>query len=297
MNTKITVAGATGNLGGRIIAALRKQGADVRAIVRPGTTADKLEKLRQNGVEIVEVDMSSVPDLTRALQGTSCVVSALQGLRDVIVEAQSVLLAAAVAAQVPRFIPSDYCSDYTKLPVGENRNFDLRHEFRERLDAAPIAPTSILNGAFGEILTYGTPLLDFKTNTVGYWGRDDFRVDFTTMDDTAAFTAMAALDASTPRVLRIAGIQISASELAAVAEVVMKTPFKLVNMGSLKGLSAHNKAERAAHPEGENDIYAPWQMTQYNHSMFSVQLEPLDNDRYPDMQWTSVQEVLANVNN
>lgn len=175
--TTVTVAGATGNLGERIVAALVKQGAEVRAIVRPGTAGDKLEKLRQNGVDIREVDMTSVPDLARALEGTSCVVSALQGLRDVIVDAQSTLLAASVQAKAPRFIPSDFCSDYTKLPVGENRNFDLRREFHDRLDKAPIAATSILNGAFGEILTYGTPLLDFKAKTVGYWGRDDFRVD------------------------------------------------------------------------------------------------------------------------
>lgn len=293
MTKTIAVAGATGNLGGRIIAALSKQGADVRAIVRPGTAQDKLDKLRQQGVAIVEVDMASVPDLSHALEGTDCVVSALQGLHDVIVDTQSALLAAAVAAQVARFIPSDFCSDFTKIPVGENRNFDLRHEFRERLDAAPIAATSILNGAFGEILTYGPPILDLKNKTVGYWGSDDFRVDFTTMDDTAAFTAAAAMDSSTPRILRIAGIQISASELAAVAEVTMQTPFKLVDMGSLEELSAHNKRERAAHPEGENEVFASWQMTQYNHSMFSTQLEPLDNQRYPQLHWTTASEVLA----
>ena len=293
MNTTITVAGATGNLGGRIVAALIQQGAQVRAIVRPGTAGDKLDKLRKQGVEVREVDLSSVPDLTRALQSTSCVVSALQGLHDVVVDAQSVLLEAAVAAKVPRFIPSDFCSDLTKSPRGENRNFDLRHEFAGRLDAAPIQATSILNGAFGEILTYGTPLLDFKTKTVGFFGSADHRVDFTTMDDTAAFTAMAALDAQAPRHLRIAGIQISPKELAAVAEVVMKTPFQLVDMGSLEALSAHNKAERAAHPEGENEVFASWQMTQYNYSMFSTQLEPLDNARYPQLGWTTANDVLS----
>lgn len=275
------------------MAALKQQGADVRALVRTGTDGDKLDKLRQQGAQIVEVDMASAPDLTRALEGADCVVSALQGLHDVIVEAQSTLLEAAVAAKVPRFIPSDFCSDFMKVPMGENRNFDLRHEFREHLDAAPIAATSILNGAFGEILTYGTPLLDFKEKTVGYWGSDDFRVDFTTMDDTAAFTAAAAIDDATPRVLRIAGIQISAAELAAVAEVVMKKGFELVDMGSLETLSAHNKAERAAHPEGETQVFSSWQMTQYNHSMFSTQLEPLDNNRYPQLRWTTAQQVLG----
>jgi hypothetical protein len=41
------------------------------------------------------------------------VVSALQGLRDVIVEMQTVLLYAAIKADAPRFIPSDYSIDFT----------------------------------------------------------------------------------------------------------------------------------------------------------------------------------------
>ena len=56
------------------------------------------------------------------------------------------------------------------LPVGLNRNFDLRRDFHERLDKAPIKSTSIFNGAFAEILTYNIPILDFKKNMVGFWG-------------------------------------------------------------------------------------------------------------------------------
>jgi hypothetical protein len=46
-------------------------------------------------------------------------VSALSGLREVIVDAQKVLLDAAVAASVPRFIPSDYSLDFTEFKDGE----------------------------------------------------------------------------------------------------------------------------------------------------------------------------------
>ena len=72
------------------------------------------------------------------------------------------------------------------------------------LDKAPIQATSILNGAFAEILTYNIPLLDIKQQQVGYWEDADWKIDFTTMDNTAAFTAAAALDPTTPRFLRIA---------------------------------------------------------------------------------------------
>lgn len=293
MTTTILLAGATGDLGGRILKALLEQGADVRALVRPGTDAGKLAKLEQPGVTISQVDLSDVAGLTQACDGVSCVVSALQGLRDVIVDAQSALLDAALAAGVPRFIPSDFSSDYTQLPAGYNRNFDLRREFSAHLDTTAMAGTSILNGAFAELLTYNMPFLDLKKNSVGYWEDADWRVDFTTMDNTAAYTAAAALDPSTPRILRIASFQISANEMAAAAEEVTSQKFAVIRMGSRDELAAYNRRERAAHPEGETEVYPGWQRGQYMHSMFSVRNEPLDNDRYPAVAWTPVRDVIG----
>ncbi|MGA3169247.1 MAG: NmrA family NAD(P)-binding protein, partial [Terriglobia bacterium] len=91
-DSTIVVAGATGNLGGRIARALLERGASVRALVRHGTARDKLERLQELGVTIVSVDLSSASQVTPACSCASCVVSALQGLRDVIVETQTVLL-------------------------------------------------------------------------------------------------------------------------------------------------------------------------------------------------------------
>lgn len=283
---KILVAGGTGNLGSRIIRELLKRGADIRAVIRPNTELKKIAELKQYNIGVIQTDMTNINELTLACQEVDCVVSALQGLRDVIVDVQTVLLSAAVNAGVPRFIPSDFASDFIKQPHGENRNFDLRREFHERLDRAPIAATSILNGAFAELLSNNTPLLNLENNTVGYWEDPDRRLDFTTMDNTAAYTAAAALDTSTPRILRIAGFQVSPKELATIAGTVKEKEFKLVNMGSLAELAEHNKQERAAHPEGENELYPAWQQGQYMQSMFSVQLAPLDNHRYPDVEWT-----------
>ena len=293
MNSLIVIAGATGDLGGRLVTALLARGAAVRALVRPGTDPAKTDHLAQRGVEVVRVDFSDAAALQQACAGASCVVSTLAGLRDVIVDTQSHLLAAAVAAGVPRFIPSDFASDYTRLPDGQNRNFDLRREFQQILDKAPLAATSILNGAFGEILTYNVPLLDFKQQQVGYWEDPDWRIDFTTMDDTAAFTAAAALDEATPRLLRIASFQISPRELAAVAEEVKKKPFPLVRLGTRAELAARIQQVRVANPAGEQELYANWQQMQYMLSMFSVQNEPLDNARYPGLSWTGVPQVLA----
>jgi len=184
----VVLAGASGDLGERVARALVARGATVRALTRPDAEA-----------------------MRSACAGADCVVSTLSGLRPVIVDAQTQLLQAAVAAAVPRFIPSDYSIDYTAIPAGSNRNLDLRREFMERLNGAPIAGTSVLNGAFADMLTGTAPLILFNRRRVLYWHDADQEMDFTTMDDAAAFTADAALDAGAPRFLRVAGDQVSAA--------------------------------------------------------------------------------------
>jgi NmrA-like family len=296
MKNTILVAGGTGNLGGRIVRDLIKRGAKVRAIVRPETDSEKIEKLKQLGAEVISVDMSNADELKSACQDVSCVVSALSGLRDVIVDGQTKLLDAAIAAGVPRFIPSDFAADFTRLPGGDNRNFDLRKEFHQYLDKSAIKSTSIMNGAFTDILTYGTPLYDFRNYTVGYWGDDaDWKIDFTSMDNTSDYTAAAALDSETPRVLRIASFQVSPNDLVSMGGEIKGKKFKLVPLGSLEDFAAANKKDRAAHPEGEKEVFPDWQGRQYLHSMFSVHNDQLDNDRYPDIEWTSATDIMAKI--
>lgn len=290
----IVLAGATGNLGGRIAGAILKQGGNLRALVRRTSEPDKAAELRRQGAEIVEVDFTSISELTEACRGGTCVVSALSGLREVIVETQAQLLDAAVKAGVARFIPSDFSIDFTKLPPGTNRNLDLRREFHERLDEARIAATSILNGMFMDLLTGEAPFILFKFKRVVCWENPDQLMDMTTMNDTAAYTAAAALEDSTPRFLRIAGDQISARAMVAAASEVTGTNFRLFRPGGLKRLGRMIKFTRAIMPKSDA-LYPPWQGMQYMHNMYSGQakLEPLDNDRYPDMQWTTVRDFLA----
>ena len=293
-DSTIVLAGATGNLGGRIARALRERGASVTALVRPGTAPDKLERLQKLGVTITSVDLNSASQLKEACSGASCVVSALAGLADVIEDTQSVLLDAAVEAGVPRFIPSDFSIDFTKFRPGQNRNLDLRRNFHKRLDQAPIAATTIFNGGFAELLTGQMPLILFKFRRVLYWGSADQRMDFTTIDNTAAFTACAALDTSTPRFLHIAGDRISARELAAVLSEVTGKEFRLFRAGGLGILGTLIKVARTVAP-GEKELYPAWQGMQYMRNMFDgrAKLDPLDNNRYPSIRWTTVRDVLS----
>ena len=289
----IVVAGATGRLGGLIAAALRERGAPVRAIVRQGTPKDKRIPLERIGADVVAADYDDATQLIRACDGVACVVSALAGLRDVIIGAQSSLLDAAVTAGVPRFIPSDFAIDFYKMPAGYNRNLDLRREFAERLRSAPIAATSVLNGMFADLLRGQAPFILSPIRRVVYWRDADQPMDFTTIEDTAAFTAAAALDAATPRFLRIAGGVANARELAAIAGEVNGERFRLLRAGELTRLEKIIRFTQRVAP-GTDDVYPPWQGMQYMHNMYDgrAKLEPLDNDRYGGLRWTGVREVL-----
>ncbi|HEX4297165.1 MAG TPA: NmrA family NAD(P)-binding protein [Devosia sp.] len=288
----IAIAGATGRLGQLIAGALRERGATVRALVRPGTAPERLRGL--SGAAIVEADYSDPASLNRALAGTDVVVSALNGLRDIIVTAQAALLDAAVANRVGRFIPSDYAADIFRLAAGENRNFDLRREFRTgHLQQAPIASTSILVGGFMELLLRGR-MIDFAAHAVNYWGSPEQPLDYTTMADTARIAAAVALDPHAPDILRISGDRITARQVAAAAGEVLGTPFALNRLGSVEELAALIAGERAAHPEAESEVFPRFQQLQYTHNMQSGRgtLEPLDPPRY-DLKLTTVRQLLA----
>ncbi len=222
----IVLAGAGGDLGGRIAKALVARGADVRALVRPEVKPDERRRIEGYGATIVAADPRSVDDMAAACTGAACVVSALNGLRDVMIDRQGVLLDAAVKAGVPRFIPSDYAADFTKTRPGDNRNFDLRCEFMAIADRAPIKVSSILNGAFLDMLGAEVPIIQPGIHRVLYWHDADQLLDFTTKDDVAAYTAAAAMDDDTPRILRIAGDSVTAREIAAAMSAVTGERFR-----------------------------------------------------------------------
>lgn len=290
----IVIAGATGNLGGRIARELRHRGAAVRVIVRPGTSPERLAKLREQQIQIVEVDLHARAEVAMACEGASCVVSTLLGLDKTLIDAQGALLDAAVEAGVPRFIPSDYAMDFTKIAPGLNRNFDLHRKFRERLECSPIRSTSVFSGAFMNLLTGEAPLVLFRFKRVLYWGNGpDQIIDFTTMDDTAAYTAEVALDPRAPQILRIAGEQISAAGLVAAASELSGKRFRLLRGGSLRRLQRLSNIVRAFTPNSDSP-FPVWQGMQYLYCMFegSGMLKPLDNQRYSNLTWSGVRTVI-----
>jgi uncharacterized protein YbjT (DUF2867 family) len=297
MAKTILVAGATGKLGGKIVNALIEQGAEVRAIVRAESDRAKVGLLREKGVKIFQAEMRNRSEVAAACAGADCVVSALSGLREVIIDAQKMLVEGAVEAKVPRFIPSVFSLDYTNLVPGANRNLDWRREFDEYLKTAPIRSTRIFNGAFMDLLTTDMPLILYRFKRILCWGDPSVTMDLTTMDNVAEFAAHAALETEAPEILRIAGDSVSAVDVKEIMSEITGKDFRLFRAGSINLLNIIIKIARFFAP-AKDKLYPAWQGMQYMRDMMEGRavINEHDNGRFPEMRRTSVKEFLTSQN-
>jgi len=285
MKMRALVVGASGRLGSKIVHELLALGATVRVTHRAGSNPEQVAKLRATGAELVTADLSDEASLLRACEGIDVVVSSVQGLRDTIVDGQTRLLRAAEKARVARMIPSDYSLDFHKTTKGGNRSSDTRREFNRVLDTSSVRGTSLLCGAFMDLLLWGAFGPDAKTGVYKVWGDENQPYDFTSTDDVAKYAAAVALDADAGRVVRVVGDVVSPQKLAKVFEEVRGVKVTIEHLGSLDELERTIDKLRAA-DEAKANVFPVWQQLQYARDMASGlgNLSPLDNDRYPSIR-------------
>jgi uncharacterized protein YbjT (DUF2867 family) len=293
MDKTILLLGATGNLGGKIADALLQENAKVKALVRTSTDTAKIAALEAKGIQVVVVDTNNIPAIAAHCAGAHCMVSALAGLQDTIIDTQKNFLDAAVQAGVPRFIASDYCIDYTNLVPGKNRNLDSRRDFAKLLDSANIQATSIFNGAFMELLTGEMPLILFKKHKILCWGNPNQLMEFTTTHNIANYTAKAALEASTSRHLHIAGDKLSCANFVTLMAAISGRQYKIFRPGGIGLLNTLIKITRFFSP-AKKELYPAWQGMQYMRDMMEGRIDVTKNDnaRHKAMQWTTVKDYL-----
>ena len=292
MSKVILVAGATGNLGSKIVDELLKLDVHVKALVRAQTDFVKINHLAKKKVEICQVKVFSIDEIAKICEGVDCVVSVLAGFEDTIFDAQKILVQAAIQAKVPRFIPSDFSTDFTNLIYGKNRNLDFRKKFHDYLNQQPIKATSIFNGAFMELTTGDMPLIMFGKNKILCWGNADIKMDFTTTYNIATYTAYAALDDTTPRYLRIAGDSLSCNDVSDVMTQLTNSPYKIFNPGGI-GLFSIIISVTKFFDFSKKELYPAWQGMQYMRDMMEGRavIDKHNNERY-SIAWTRLKEYI-----
>jgi len=178
--------------------------------------------------------------LDAVTQDVDVVVSALQGGDDVIVHGQIALAEAAVRHGVRRFMPSDFAIDLLRAPPGAPQ-FEARKAADRVIDAMDLDVMHVLNGGFmDQMLNPAYPqLVDVEQGTVRYWGTGDEVFDLTTVDDTAAFAARLATDASAqPGIHTISGARVTFNGIARELEAVLGVTMRPTVWGDVDQLRA-----------------------------------------------------------
>jgi uncharacterized protein YbjT (DUF2867 family) len=293
--TTYLVMGAAGDLGHRILKALMgtKEGKRVRAGVRGGSTG-KHASLARNwsaaGVTVLDAELHNAESLKRACDGVDTVISAVQGGPETIIDGQAKLLDASVKAGISRFVPSDFSEDLFSIPEGINPYLDWRRTFDLRVEPSGIGYMHFLNGGFMDAVFSSPGLIDTQAGTITYWGDGEIPLDFTSMDDVAAYLAAAASNPyALNTVVEIAGDRRTIAEIASDFEAVTGQSLKPVRRGSIEEGYAELKRMEAA---GANAM--AMLPLQYLLPMMSGegQLRRLANDRYPAVRRTPLRDFM-----
>ncbi|CZR58047.1 related to 2`-hydroxyisoflavone reductase [Phialocephala subalpina] len=173
----VAIAGATGTLGPHVLKALVNAGFQVTVLTR-----SKKPGASDANAKVLEVDFASVESLTTALKDIDAVVSTVGGTA---IDGQTILIDAAIAAGVKRFIPSEYGTVTTSPKLETYPLYSsmtkIRKYLQEKASAGKLTWTVLACGCFLEFL-FGTPtLLDFANHKVNLYDEGDNRMSSTSM--------------------------------------------------------------------------------------------------------------------
>jgi len=286
------VVGATGKLGGLIVNHLLEYpNLSVRILVRPKTFEEKkdiMEGLKRQGIEIFVGEVEGEP-LNKALEGVHTVISAVIGGPEVILDAQRRLLQAAESAGVKRIVPSDFSFDMSRLDDGDNFFSDLRRTFAKDVANTKLKSLSIGNGFFYETaFLQFSHLFDFKDNSINYYGDGEAKVNWTSYDDTARFTAAAVANPELEGVLRFAADTVTFNEFANAYERATGKKLTRYSLGPVQDLKNQVKEAWVKYhnpfavlPDGRFVIAGQyhWPIAEGKTSF-----KTLDNDRFPEIK-------------
>ena len=293
----VLVVGVTGMLGNQIASyLLERNDCKVRALIRPGGYTNKKAEIIKNlcniGLETFEGDLLSPDSLFSACEDVDTIISAVQGNEDVIVEGQKNLIEAAEKTGVAKMIPSDFSVDIHKLDYADSVWLAPRKQANEAFEGRSVRPISVLNGAFMEVAI--NPMLgivNWEDNIFTYWGDDQTLCDFTSINDSAKFTAAVAVDDSfSGRSLRVAGDVLSMRKLHELYEEFAGRKLEYRCGGTISDLKEKIAIIRKKDPSNI-PAYGLYQSL-YVMMSGKGKLDPLDNARYSDFEPLTFREFL-----
>jgi uncharacterized protein YbjT (DUF2867 family) len=221
----ILVAGATGELGGRVVRLLRNRDEQVRGLVRPSSDAGGVESV---GAEVARGELADPATLAAACAGVGTVICTATAIArelagvagGTVDEVDRVgignLIQAAEEAGVERFVYVSYAGVEAGLGFPLERA-KLANE--QRLEAAGMRRVVVRPDAFQEVHLGPPGQFDVAGGKVGVLGRGDTRRRFVATDDIAALLVELALEAEPPELIEVGGPEaLSKNEAIAFVE-------------------------------------------------------------------------------
>jgi uncharacterized protein YbjT (DUF2867 family) len=184
------VVGATGNVGGSVVRALRDQGKPVRAMVRETSDPERVRSLEEFGAEVVRGELRDPNSLARACAGVTTVVSGATAITalgtDSITavdrDGQLSLVDAATDAGVDHFI---YVS-YTRHVDTDDPLTEAKRAVEKRLPESGMAFTILRPSYFME-MWLGPPLgWELEAGSARVLGTGEQRVSWISAQDVVA---------------------------------------------------------------------------------------------------------------
>lgn len=190
----VLVVGGTGHVGGKVVDELLARGKSVRALVRPGSDASKLEA---KGVEIARGDMLDLDSLVAAMTGADAVITSAAGYTrrdkralEIDTTGNTNLAVAASRTGVRRFI---LVSILTSDQTPDVPHFWHKKLTEDKLEELGVPFVALRPGAFLDQITQmgGDP---FEKKRLTWFGTKTVPLTFVLTSDLAGYLA-AAVDA------------------------------------------------------------------------------------------------------
>ncbi|GFF47675.1 hypothetical protein IFM46972_08359 [Aspergillus udagawae] len=236
-------------------------------------------------VTILHGDADNLDTLRAFVKGSDVVICCYLGDNTFMTEGQKLLVDACELENVPRYIASDYCLDFTKLEYGQHPAKDPMKHVKAHMETKKnVQGVHVLIGAFMETFWSGYfGVWNAKDFKLSYYGEGDEVWESTTYGTAAEYVAAVALDRNAVGMQHFLGDRRTIHQIADdFAEVYGKKP-KLERLGSL--LDLYNTMH-ATFQKDPSNIFAYLSMF-YQYYCINGQTylkKDLDNSKYPQVK-------------
>lgn len=247
----VLVAGATGNIGQKVITSLLKRGHQVRGLGRtPSKLPSDLNAKLESFVE--SATYYDIPALEKACKGVDAVICSYLGIPELLLDAQLLLFRAAERAGVKKFVAAGWSHDWRGMPLGQQDSYDNNIAFTNHAEiSSTLKPINVFTGILGEVLFSAEGRVDFtpksngswdsKNRVVEIWGDASKKWRWTSEHDAAEFTAaIVSLPPTSPlsekQFWNVASGEDSLEDIAAIYGDVRGGKMQVIHRGSVEAL-------------------------------------------------------------